>query len=129
METKLDLRMLDPTQDGEIGNFTYGTLHGSWLSIPAGCRCAATNLVAPAICLNDVYNEQLGNGQFAGFMQQIEAWAAAQSHDLMLLDVQQGLRNHLLSKRGFTPFPGSYHLLKKVGNHKNYQSRLEQLLA
>lgn len=104
-----------PPQPGRgTGDFSYGTVSGDWCVFAQGSRCGDELLPAPTLCINMVQNEQPGNGEFAAFMQQIEAYCQALQYDLMFLNVYAFLSRHLIEKHGYLKQPSTDHCRKSL---------------
>ncbi len=107
----------EEADEGELPDFTCGTISGNWCTFPKGYRCGTSLLPAPALCVNMVHNDLPGNGHFAAFLKQMEALCKDRGVDLLFLDVQALLAAHLVQKRGFERQPGSTHYRKTIAGH------------
>ena len=88
----------DPGQD----EFRIGTCEGLYFSTP------------DAYCILVVTNNEKGNGHLQDVFDWFENSCKRDGKNLMILDFfNEKFKTHCINKRGFSPVPGTDHLIKK----------------
>lgn len=91
----------------DFQRFRIGTVSGIWV---------ATSLSYDILGID---NDKPGNGHFEDVLQWFENSCKRDNRALRILEVwNEGLKKHLISKRGFVEVPGTFHVIKHFKNEK-----------